>query len=177
MSGALLVLYPGSFDPVTNGHLDIIQRACRLFDRVLVAVSTQVDKRPLFSLEERLEMLREVTAPLRRQVEVEAFDGLLVHYAVNRGAKAVIRGIRAVTDFDYEFQMSLMNRRLCEELETVFLVPAEAYTYLSSSLVKEVAGLGGSVTGLVPSQVERKLEEKLASERDRGKQSGGYRDG
>lgn len=160
MEKHLLAVYPGSFDPVTNGHLDIIERACRLFDRVVVAVSTQVDKRPLFSLEERLAMLREVTANMP-QVAVESFGGLLVQYASRRGARVVIRGIRAVSDFDYEFQMSLMNRRLCEDVETVFLVPAEAYTYLSSSLVKEVAALGGSVAGLVPAAVERRLLEKF----------------
>jgi len=161
MPRGAVAIYPGSFDPVTNGHLDIIERALRLFKRVVVAVSVQVDKRPLFTLDERVAMLRNVTRGWEG-VEIERFEGLLVDYANRKGARVIIRGIRAVSDFDYEFQMAMMNRRLESEVETVFLVPAEAYTYLSSSLVKEVASLGGVVTGLVPTEVEELLSRRLA---------------
>jgi pantetheine-phosphate adenylyltransferase len=160
MSRIVRALYPGTFDPVTNGHLDIIERGCRLFDRVIVAVSQNPDKEPLFSLDERMSLLSSVTSRWHN-VDIDSFKGLLVDYAVSRGASAIIRGIRAVSDFDYEFQMALMNRRLEDRLETIFLVPAEEYTYLSSSLVKEVFSLGGSVKGLVPAEVERGLLEKL----------------
>lgn len=171
MARAVTAVYPGSFDPVTNGHLDIIERARQLFQRVIVAVSIHVDKRPLFSLDERVEMLASVTRHWPN-VEVESFEGLLVDYAAAKGAGAVIRGIRAVTDFDYEFQMALMNRRLQPELETVFLVPAEAYTYLSSSLVKEVAALGGNVSGLIPEEIEQRLYAKLRAKT--GPYAGGW---
>ena len=164
MANSVIALYPGSFDPLTNGHLDIIQRAARLFDRVIVSVLLNVDKRPLFSLEERLEMIEEVTGPCQN-IGIEAFDGLLVDFATVHKAKAVVRGIRAVTDYDFEFQMALMNRRLKPDLETVFMVPALEYSYLSSSLVKEVSILGGDVTGLVPATVQRHL---LAKIRDQG---------
>lgn len=160
MSRIVRALYPGTFDPVTNGHLDIIERGCRLFDQVTVAVSQNPDKEPLFSLEERMALLSGVTSRWHN-ADIDSFKGLLVNYAVSRGASAIIRGIRAVSDFDYEFQMALMNRRLEDRLETIFLVPAEEYTYLSSSLVKEVFSLGGSVRGLVPAEVERGLLEKL----------------
>ena len=161
MEREVAAIYPGSFDPVTNGHLDIIERGLHLFDRIVVAVSVNVDKRPLFSLEDRIAMLRAVTKQWDN-VEVDRFEGLLVNYARARDVAAIVRGIRAVSDFDYEFQMALMNRRLEDQLETVFLVPAEAYTYLSSSLVKEVASLGGDVSGLVPPEVEVLLHRKLA---------------
>jgi pantetheine-phosphate adenylyltransferase len=160
MSRVVRAIYPGTFDPVTNGHLDIIERGCRLFDVVTVAVSRNPDKAPLFSVEERIELLSSVTSQWHN-VDIDSFRGLLVNYAISRGASAIIRGIRAVSDFDYEFQMALMNRRLENRLETIFLVPAEEYTYLSSSLVKEVFSLGGSVRGLVPPEVERGLLEKL----------------
>lgn len=160
MSGTVGALYPGTFDPVTNGHLDIIERGCRLFDRVTVAISQNPDKEPLFSVEERMALLSSVTSRWHN-VEIASFKGLLVDYAISRGASAIIRGIRAVSDFDYEFQMALMNRRLDDRLETIFLVPAEEYTYLSSSLVKEVFSLGGNVRGLVPPEVERALRGKL----------------
>ncbi len=164
MEREVAAIYPGSFDPVTNGHLDIIERGRHLFDRILVAVSVNVDKHPLFSLEERIAMLGAVTKQWDN-VEVDRFDGLLVTYAMDRGVRAIVRGIRAVSDFDYEFQMALMNRRLENRLETVFLVPAEAYTYLSSSLVKEVASLGGDIGGLVPPEVEVLLQKKLSDRR------------
>ena len=160
MSRIVRAIYPGTFDPVTNGHLEIIERGCRLFDRVTVAISQNRDKEPLFSVDERMALLSAVTTRWHN-VDVDSFKGLLVDYAVTRGASAIIRGIRAISDFDYEFQMALMNRRLENRLETVFLVPAEEYTYLSSSLVKEVFSLGGSVRGLVPAEVERSLLDKL----------------
>lgn len=157
-------VYPGSFDPVTNGHLDLVARARTLFERVVVAVSVNRDKAPLFTVAERMEMLEAVTTQWDT-VEVDSFDGLLVDYVQAKGATAIVRGIRAVTDFDYEFQMALMNRRLRPEVETVFLVPAEAYTYLSSSLAKEVFLLGGNVKGLIPPAVEERLRAKMNSGR------------
>ena len=154
-----LAIYPGSFDPLTNGHVDIIARGARLFDRIVIAVLRNIDKRPLFSVEERLEIAREVFRG-QHNVEVEAFDGLLIDYARARGANVIVRGLRAVSDFEYEMQMALMNRRLHPDVETVFMMPAEAYTYLSSRLVKEVFALGGDVTGLVPPLVEQRLRDK-----------------
>lgn len=160
-AASVAAIYPGSFDPVTNGHLDIIQRAGTIFDRVIVAVLINRDKEPLFSVDERLEMLRNVTKQWDN-VAVDQFEGLLVNFAVARRARVIIRGIRAVTDFDYEFQMALMNRRIEPAIETVFLTPAETYSYLSSSLVKEVFSLGGRVSGLVPDLVEEALNEKVS---------------
>jgi pantetheine-phosphate adenylyltransferase len=162
MSQEVIAIYPGSFDPVTNAHLDIIERGRRLFDHVIVAVLLNREKKPLFSVEERVGMLRLVTDRWDN-VEVDQFEGLLVEYTASRNATVILRGIRAVTDFDFEFQMALMNRRLQAAIETVFLVPAEAYTYLSSSLVKEVVSLGGSVNGLVPKEIEDSLKTKLKS--------------
>jgi pantetheine-phosphate adenylyltransferase len=154
-----LAIYPGSFDPMTNGHVDIILRGAHLFDRILVAVLINADKRPLFDATERVAIVREVFQEYPN-VEVDAFDGLLVDYARRKRASAIVRGLRAVSDFEYEFQMALMNRHLEPTLETVFMMPAEQYTYLSSRLVKEVFKLGGDVRGLVPATVEARLREK-----------------
>lgn len=156
---SVLAIYPGSFDPVTNGHLDLIERGAKIFDRLSVAVLHNQDKRPLFSVEERVEMLREVT---RRwaNVDVDVFDGLLVEYAERRGAQVLLRGIRAISDYEYELQMALMNRKLKPGIETVFMMPAEAYSYLSSRLVKEVFNLGGDISKLVPSLVIERLRAK-----------------
>ena len=153
-------VYPGSFDPITNGHLDVISRCCKLFDRVIVSVLVNQEKRPLFTTRERVHMLRQATASWK-QVTVETFDGLLVDYARRRKARVIVRGIRAVSDYEYEFQMALMNRRLDSDIETLFLMPAESYSYLSSRLVKEVYLLGGSVSGLVPPDVEAALGRKI----------------
>jgi pantetheine-phosphate adenylyltransferase len=157
--GTRLAIYPGSFDPITNGHVDVIRRASRLFDRVIVAVLVNAEKQPLFSTAERVDMIRSVVGDDDR-IEVDTFDGLLVEYAERRGALAIIRGLRAIADFDYELQMALMNRRLRERVETVFLMPSETYIYTSSRLVKEVFMLGGSVGGLVPPLVEARLAAK-----------------
>ena len=155
-SAPRIAIYPGSFDPLTNGHVDIILRGARLFDRIVVAILVNPDKAPLFSPTERMEIAREVFAA-QPNVEVDTFGGLLVDYARHRRATVIVRGLRAVSDFEYEMQMALMNRHLSPDLETVFMMPGEAYTYLSSRLVKEVFALGGDVTGLVPPGVERRL--------------------
>jgi len=156
----IIAIYPGSYDPVTNGHLDLIERAHKVFDRLVVGVLRNLEKQPLFSLDERVEMLRAVTRKWDN-VEVEVFDGLLVEYARRRNARVILRGIRAVSDYEYELQMALMNRKLEPELETVFMLPAEAYSYLSSSLVKEIARLGGPIHDLVPPLVEERLRAKV----------------
>jgi pantetheine-phosphate adenylyltransferase len=153
------IIYPGSFDPPTNGHLDLITRASTLFDRLIVAVLGQDGKKPLFSVQERLGMLQESTSSLEN-VTVESFDGLLVDYARRNQARLILRGIRAVSDYEYELQMALMNRKLLPELETIFMLPAESYSYLSSRLVKEVWGLGGDIHDLVPEVVEARLRAK-----------------
>jgi pantetheine-phosphate adenylyltransferase len=154
-----IAVFPGSFDPLTNGHVDIILRSARLFERIVVAVLVNQDKKALFTPEERISMIREVFREYSN-VEAESFDGLLVEYARRRRASAIIRGIRAVSDYEYEFQMALMNRHLEPMLETVFMMPAEQYTYLSSRLTKEVFSLGGNVTGLVPPAVEVWMRRK-----------------
>jgi pantetheine-phosphate adenylyltransferase len=154
-------VYPGSFDPLTNGHLDLIERSLRIFDELVVAVVTNPAKTALFSDDERVEMVRESTRHLR-EIEIVVFDGLLVDLVGRVGAQAVVRGLRVVSDFEYEFQMALMNRKLRGDVETVFLMPHEAYTYISSRLIKEVAGYGGSVKGLVPPGVELRLRERLS---------------
>ncbi len=156
----VLAIYPGSFDPVTNGHLDLIERAAKIFEQLVVAVLRNSEKQPLFSLPERLEMLREVAAPFPN-VEVDSFDGLLTDYARRRKAQVLLRGIRAVSDYEYELQMAMINRRLEPQLETVFMVPAVAYSFVSSRLVREIARLGGPVAGLVPASVERRLRAKV----------------
>ena len=157
-------IYPGSFDPVTNGHLDIIQRACKLFDEVVVAILVNPGKTAMFSVDERVQMLGSLLNARFPQVTVDTFDGLLVDYALRRGAQAVVRGIRAISDYEYELQMALMNRRLNPQVETVFLMSAEENSYLSSRLVKEVFGLGGSITGLVPELVIDRMREKLSKQ-------------
>ncbi|MBI4477567.1 MAG: pantetheine-phosphate adenylyltransferase [Acidobacteria bacterium] len=160
-SGVQLAVYPGSFDPIHNGHVDIILRGARLFDRIVVALLRNAEKVPLFSIEERIDLMREVFRS-QPNVEIDAFDGLLVDYARQKHASVIVRGLRAVSDFEFEFQLALMNRRLSPEIETVFMMPAEPYTYTSSRLIKEVFALGGVVSGLVPETVERRLREKRA---------------
>lgn len=157
-----LAIYPGSFDPITNGHVDIITRGARLFDRIVVAILVNADKQPLFSMEERVSIAREVFAGMPN-VEVDTFEGLLVDYVAARQAQVIVRGLRAVSDFEFEFQMALMNRRLAHHIETVFMMPAEQYSYISSRLIKEVFTLGGRVEGLVPSSVEARLRAKLTA--------------
>jgi len=152
------VIYPGSFDPITNGHLDVIERAAKLFDRVIVAVAVNSSKVPLFSKDQRQEQITEAVAALGN-VEVDAFDGLLVDFARDQKAQAIIRGLRAVSDFEFEFQLALMNRKLEPEIETIFMMPRETYTFLSSKLVKEIAQLAGDVSAFVPPHVERALAD------------------
>ena len=152
-------VYPGTFDPVTNGHIDLIERSAALFDDLIVAILKNTDKQPFFTLEERVEMLEAVVAG-RPNVSVTTFGGLLVDFVERREAAVIVRGIRAVSDYEYELQMALMNRRLSSKVETVFMMPAEAYSYLSSRLVREISQLGGSVRGLVPPLVEKRLKSK-----------------
>jgi len=153
-------IYPGSFDPLTNGHLDLIERGSKIFEELIVAILRNSEKDPLFTLPERKEMLQEMVKHYPN-VRVDSFDGLLVDYAMKKNAKAVLRGIRAISDYEYELQMALMNRKLQPQLETVFMASGETYSYLSSRLVKEIFRLGGSVRGLVPDLVEKKMREKL----------------
>jgi pantetheine-phosphate adenylyltransferase len=161
LSTSNIAIYPGSFDPITNGHLDLITRGSRMVGHLVVAVLRNQSKHPLFSVEERLEMIREVVGP-QANVEVAAFDGLLADFAAQRGAKMILRGIRAVSDYELEWQMALMNRRLQPGIETVFLTAGEEYSFISSHLVKEVAALGGSIAGIVPPLVEQKLKQRYA---------------
>jgi pantetheine-phosphate adenylyltransferase len=156
----ILAIYPGSFDPITNGHLDLIKRGSQIFSRLIVAVLTNLEKNPLFTVPERVEMLQDVTHEIPN-VSVDTFSGLLVDYARQNQAKVILRGIRAFTDYEYELQMALMNRKLEGELETLFLMPALSYTYVSSRLVREVFQLGGSVNGLVPALIEERLHQKV----------------
>ena len=151
-------IYPGTFDPLTNGHLDIIERSAKLFDEVVVAILVNVEKQPMFTVSERVEMIEAVTK--WPNVKVATFEGLLVHYAVQQNAQVIVRGIRAISDYEYELQMALMNRRLEPDVETVFLMAGEAYSYVSSRLIKEVFKLGGSITALVPPLVEQRMREK-----------------
>jgi pantetheine-phosphate adenylyltransferase len=157
-----LAVYPGSFDPLTNGHVDIITRGARLFDRIIVAILVNAEKSPLFSMDERVDISRAVFAGYAN-VEIDTFGGLLVDYVERRKAQVIVRGLRAVSDFEYEFQMALMNQRLNSRIDTIFMMPAEQYTYTSSRLIKEVFALGGRVSGLVPDLVERRLREKGAA--------------
>jgi pantetheine-phosphate adenylyltransferase len=155
------VIYPGSFDPLTNGHLDVIQRAAKLFDRVIVAVAKNAEKHPLFTPEERLALVKQAV----RQVpgaEADTFDGLLIEYALRQKAQAIVRGLRAVSDFEFEFQLALMNRKLNENIETIFMMPKDTYTFLSSRLVKEIARLGGDVSAFVPAHVRAALAKKFS---------------
>ena len=165
---ASVVLYPGSFDPITNGHLDLIERGVRMFEGLVVAVLTNLDKEPFFTVEERVEMLRAVTKHLPN-VCIDTFNGLTVEFAKRRQARAILRGIRAFSDYEYELQMALMNRKLEPAIETVFLMPAESYTYVSSRLVKEILTHGGAVGNLVPPLVEQRLKEKIAYRRAAGR--------
>jgi pantetheine-phosphate adenylyltransferase len=155
-----VAIYPGTFDPITNGHIDIIERAIEIFDRVIVTVARNSAKSPMFSDDERLEMIRKVVKKYGRKVQVDSFSGLLVDYARSRGAVAIVRGLRAISDFEYEFQMALMNRKLSKGISTVYLMPHERYTYLNSSIVREIAALGGDITSFVPPYVARKLLQK-----------------
>jgi pantetheine-phosphate adenylyltransferase len=154
-------IYPGSFDPLTFGHVDIIERSTRLFDKVIVAILTNPQKAALFTIKERTELMHDILEPRFPNVEIDVFEGLLVDYAKQKKAQVIVRGIRAISDYEYEFQMALMNRRLAPEIETVFMTPAEHYSYLSSRLVKEIAELGGSVSGLVPELVEKRLKQRF----------------
>jgi len=166
-ASGVIAIYPGSFDPITNGHLDLIQRGSRLFDRLIVSILRNETKSPLFSVQERMEMLCEVITEYPN-VEVDSFNGLVVDYAEKRGAQVLMRGIRAISDYEYELQTASMNRRLRPELETVFLLANEAYSFISSRLVKEVFGLGGNISGLVPRSVEERLQRRMATTKPRG---------
>jgi len=158
---SVTALYPGTFDPPTNGHVDLIQRGARLFDHLTVAILSNPEKNPLFTVEERVEMLKEVTGSLAN-VSIATFEGLMVEFARKQGASAVLRGIRAISDYEYEFQMALMNRRLAPEIETVFLQPAGRYSFVSSRMLKEVFSFGGDVTGLVPPNVLKRLRGRIS---------------
>ncbi len=155
-----IAVYPGTFDPITNGHIDLVERSLGIFDEVIIALAPNPKKIPLFTTDERIEMIKAATKGLRN-VKIDIFDGLLVNYAKKKKAQAIIRGLRAVSDFEYEFQMALMNRRLDNKIETVFLMPSEEYSYLTSSIIKEIAAFKGSVNGLVPKVVAKKLKEKF----------------
>jgi pantetheine-phosphate adenylyltransferase len=159
----VVALYPGSFDPITNGHLDLIERGSALFDKLIVAILRNEEKKVLFSVADRIDMLNEVTSRLPN-VQVGSFDGLLVHYAAECGASVILRGIRAVSDYEYELQMALMNRRLKPDIETVFLMAGEAHSFISSRLVKEVIRLGGNISGLVPPSIEGRLRKRVLGE-------------
>jgi len=157
-------IYPGSFDPLTNGHIDIIKRGCKLFDEIIVAILVNPEKQPFFTIEERQDMLAIVLAEINQgdcNVRVDSFRGLLVNYALEQNANAIVRGIRAISDYEYEMQMALMNRRIEPTIETVFMMPAETYSYVSSRLVKEVFQLGGAIEGLVPPLIEKRMKEKM----------------
>jgi len=157
-------IYPGSFDPLTNGHLDVIQRAAKLFDRVVVAVAVNESKHPLFTLAERVALVKKAV-PHLPNVETDSFDGLLVEYAAAQKAGAIVRGLRAVSDFEFEFQLALMNRKLDEKIETIFMMPKDTYTFLSSRIIKEIARLGGDISSFVPPNVQTALKKKLKTKK------------
>jgi pantetheine-phosphate adenylyltransferase len=152
-----IAIYPGTFDPITNGHIDVLERAIEIFDKVIVTVARNSAKNPMFTDDERLEMIRRVVKKYGRKVEVDSFSGLLVQYARSKRAVAIVRGLRAISDFEYEFQMALMNRKLSKGISTVYLMPHERYTYLNSSIVREIAALGGDISSFVPAHVAREL--------------------
>jgi pantetheine-phosphate adenylyltransferase len=160
-----VAIYPGTFDPITNGHIDVLERAIEIFDRVIVTVARNSAKSPMFSDDERVEMIKRVVKKYGRNVEVDSFSGLLVDYARSKRAVAIVRGLRAISDFEYEFQMALMNRKLSEGISTVYLMPHERYTYLNSSIVREIAALGGDITSFVPRYVARRLLQKTKAAR------------
>ena len=155
-----IAIYPGTFDPITNGHLDLIKRALRTFDEVIITVAPSLKKQPLFTLQERLDLIHAAVKGLKR-AKIDSFNSLLVDYVRKRKGNAILRGLRAISDFEYEFQMAHMNRRLNTEIETVFMMPSQEYSYLTSSVIKEIASFGGSVKGLVPEKVEKALKEKF----------------
>jgi len=162
MANDNIAIYPGSFDPITNGHVDLVKRTLRVFDKIVIAIATNPEKdRSLFSVEERLRMINEVFADLAGRVQADSFQGLLVDYAERKHSKVIIRGLRAISDFEYEFQMAMMNHRLKPKLETLFMMTGESEFYTSSRLVKEVVSLGGDVSGLVPDNVLQKLKQKF----------------
>ncbi len=156
-----IAIYPGTFDPITNGHVDIIKRSLRMFDRVVVAIAVNSQKKPLFSLEERISLVKQCFSPNNSQIEVDTTSGLIVEYAVKKNACAIVRGLRAVSDFDYEFQLALMNRKLERKVETVFLMPGFRWIYISSSIIKDAASHGGDVSGVIPAHVLAALKEKF----------------
>lgn len=168
-----LAIYPGTFDPITNGHIDIIKRALRLFDQVNIAIAINTGKTPLFSLEERIALIRQCFAPDNNRISVDTTSGLIVDYALEKNASAIVRGLRAVSDFDYEFQLALMNRKLERRVETVFLMTGFRWIYISSSIIKDAAQHGGDIGGLVPAHVQKALKEKYASLRTNGTRSKG----
>jgi pantetheine-phosphate adenylyltransferase len=166
--GPTTAVYPGTFDPITNGHLDIVERALGLFDKIIIAVAINVNKQPLFSLEERVELIRQCFQPHDDRVEVDATDGLIVDYAEKKGACAIVRGLRAVSDFDYEFQLALMNRKLARRVDTVFLMTGFRWIYISSSIIKDAAKHNGDISGLVPVHVQQALQNRYHADKKKG---------
>jgi pantetheine-phosphate adenylyltransferase len=159
------IVYPGTFDPITNGHLDVVTRALHMFDEVVLAIAADSTKKPLFSLEERKELAAAALTPsFGKQVRVVTFQGLLIDFTREQGARAILRGLRAISDFEFEFQMALMNRKLCDEIETIFLMPKDSYSYLSSTIIKEVGRLGGDISAFVPPLIEAAMRRKFAGE-------------